>query len=111
MKIQVGLALLALAAIGCNGGSETSSGTTGSSAHKGGGKDKPLVVFSQANSADPWRQVFDAETRSAAEKHGEHFAYETQAAEDDPTKQIDMINTFLLKNPKVLLVSPATAAV
>jgi ribose transport system substrate-binding protein len=110
MKKRFALAILAsLAVFGCNSG-ETSSTTTGATPSVNAG-DKPLVAFAQANSKDPWRQVFDAETQAAATKHAEHFRYETQTADDDPTKQISIIETFLLKNPKVLLVSPATEAV
>src|SRR5688572_28556542 len=107
MKISDALALVALAAIGCNSGDKTQGSTTNAAP----ASDKPLVVFSQANSADPWRQVFNADTQSAADSHSQHIRYEMQAAEDDPNKQINVIETFLLKNPKVLLVSPATEAV
>ncbi len=72
---------------------------------------KPLVFFSQANSADPWRQVFDAETKAEAEKNKGYMSFEEQQANDDPSHQIDQIETALVKRPKVLLVSPATVAV
>jgi ribose transport system substrate-binding protein len=99
--------------LGCSSssGGATASTTGGTASGSGTGGAKPLVVFSQANSGDPWRQVFDADTRSAAEKNADAITYEMQAADDDPNKQINVINTFLLKNPKVLLVSPATEAV
>jgi len=70
-----------------------------------------LVAFSQANSADPWRQVFDAETKAEAEKHSADMSFEEQSAEDDANKQISQIDTLMLKQPKVLLVSPSTEAV
>lgn len=119
MKKRIGwwplVALATLALAGC-GSSDTGStpeggttGTTGTSASTDG--EKPLVAFSQANSADPWRQVFDAETKSAADKLGGEMSYEQQSAEDDPNKQISQIDTLMLKQPKVLLVSPATEAV
>jgi ribose transport system substrate-binding protein len=69
------------------------------------------VVFSQANSADPWRQQFDAETKAAADKDKSVFRFEEQAAEDDPNKQISQIDTLMLESPKVLLVSPAEVSV
>ncbi len=106
MKINYALALVALALVGCGSGQkpESSPGVANN-------RPLPLVAFSQANSADPWRQVFDADTKTAAEKHADAMSYEMQAAEDDPNKQINVIETFMLKNPKVLLVSPATEAV
>jgi ribose transport system substrate-binding protein len=111
MKINYALALLALALVGCGSGDKADTTATTGSASSSSSSSKPLVAFSQANSADPWRQVFDADTKSAADQHAEHFTYEMQAAEDDPNKQINVINTFLIKKPKVLLVSPATEAV
>ncbi|AIE85633.1 substrate-binding domain-containing protein [Fimbriimonas ginsengisoli] len=110
------LALIGLAAAGCNSssndsGTTTASGgtTTGSTAKNSSG-DKALVAFSQANSADPWRQVFDAATKAEAEKHPE-LTLQEQSAEDDANKQINQIDTLMLQHPKVLLVSPATEAV
>ncbi len=76
--------------------------------HRGG---LPLVVFAQANSADPWRQQFDGETKAAADAHKADFSFEEQAAEDDPNKQISVIDTFMVKTTKVLLVSPVKEAV
>jgi ribose transport system substrate-binding protein len=112
MKIRVGIALLALAAIGCNGGSGGSAATTGgSSGEANNSGDKPLVAFSQANSSDPWRLVFDAEIKAAADAKSGEMSFEEQAADEDPKKQIDVIDTFLLKNPKVLLVSPCQKSV
>lgn len=73
--------------------------------------EKPLVFFAQANSADPWRQVFDRETKDAADRYSGYFRYEEQQADDDASKQIGIIETAMVKQPKVLLVSPATAAV
>jgi len=108
MKFKVGMGLLALALIGCGSGASTPE-TSGTTPVASG--DKPLVAFAQANSADPWRQVFDADTKSEAAKHADLISYEAQAAEDDPNKQINVIDTFMLKKPKVLLVSPATEAV
>ncbi len=72
---------------------------------------KPLVFFSQANSADPWRQVFDAETKTAAGAQTNLFQFEEQQADDDPSKQISQIETAMVKKPEVLLISPATVAV
>ncbi len=73
-------------------------------------KNRPLVVFSQANSQDPWRKVFDADTQAAADKHPE-FEYEMRDAAGDPAKQNDIIDTFMIRKPKVLLVSPTETAV
>jgi len=108
------LAALVVALAGC-GSSDNSAGTTGAAATTGStaqtNADKPLVAFSQANSADPWRQVFDASTKAAADKLSTDMSFEEQSAEDDPNKQISQIETLMLKQPKVLLVSPSTEAV
>lgn len=101
------IAILTLAiAAGCsqNNSGAGAATTGGPSANVGG--EKPLVVFAQANSKDPWRQVFDAETKAAADTHASDFSFEEQQADDDVNKQADAIGTMLVKNPKVLLVSP-----
>ncbi|MCB8932051.1 MAG: substrate-binding domain-containing protein [Fimbriimonadaceae bacterium] len=104
MKWMIG-ALAALVVIGgC--GSKPEGGTPTAA-----GEAKPLVAFAQANSQDPWRQVFDKEIQAEAAKHGDEFAYEQQSAEDDPNKQISVIDTLLVKTPKVLLVSPVKESV
>jgi ribose transport system substrate-binding protein len=72
------------------------------------GGAKPLVAFAQANSADPWRQVFDAETKAEAAKYAADMNFEEQSAEDKADTQISQIDTMLLKQPKVLLVSATT---
>jgi ribose transport system substrate-binding protein len=96
---------------GCSTSSSTSSGGGTDKSAAGSSDAKPLVAFAQANSADPWRRVFDADAKSEAEKHASDFTFEEQTAEDDANKQIGQIETLLLKQPKVLLVSPATEAV
>src|SRR6476646_6290250 len=99
------LGIAALFAVGCGDKAatgETTTTTTGTAAATG---DKPLVVFSQANSRDPWRKVFDADTKAAAEAHASEFTFEEQEASDDPNKQNDIDNTFLVRNPKVMLIS------
>ncbi len=78
---------------------------------KADGPETPMVAFAQANSQDPWRQVFDAEIRAEAAKHSAEFSFELQDAQDDANKQIGVIETFLVKKPKVLLVSPCEVAV
>lgn len=111
MKLSWGWLAALVVLGGCSsGGSGSESGTTGGTAKTDGGA-KPLVAFSQANSADPWRQVFDAETKAEAGKHSGEFSFEEQAAEDDPDKQIGQIDTLMLKQPKVLLVSAAKESV
>jgi ribose transport system substrate-binding protein len=100
------LGLLTFAAIGCGdggSGANVASNVTTS--------EKPLVVFSQANSRDPWRKVFDADTQAAAAQHAEHFQFEMQDAGGDANRQNDMVETFLVKGPKVLLISPTEVSV
>ncbi len=97
------LALLLIAGCSSGGDTNTASGTLPTPSES---KDKPLVVFSQANSQDPWRKVFDASTKAEADKHSSEFMYETQDASGKSETQNNMIDTFLIKNPKVMLVSP-----
>jgi len=107
-------AIAAVAIVGCGSGdkgTEAASSDANPGKPAGDSASLPLVVFSQANSADPWRQQFDAETRAAAEADKSVFRFEEQAAEDDPNKQISQIDTLMLESPKVLLVSPAKESV
>jgi ribose transport system substrate-binding protein len=108
----MGVAFAAIVSAGCGSG-DASSATSAGKDDKGAiaSSGLPLVVFSQANSADPWRQQFDAETKAAADKNQSAFRFEEQAAEDDPNKQISQIDTLMLESPKVLLVSPAEVSV
>lgn len=101
---------LAMLFAGCTGDKSGTADNGAAGGVKNSG-EKPLVYFSQANSADPWRQVFDAETKAEAEKQANLFTFEETTAGDDPNKQIDQIETALIKNPKVMLVSPSTVAV
>jgi len=75
-----------------------------------GDSSLPLVAFAQANSQDPWRQVFDRDTKAAADKDSTDFRFEEQEAEDDPGKQITAIENLMVKKPQVLLVSPVSEA-
>ena len=108
MTKKFGFGILALAVLaGCSsGGTETTSTT----AEKKDGST-PLVVFSEANSKDPWRKVFDADTKSAADTHKAEFDYEMQDAGGDPAKQNNIVDTFMIKKPKVLLISPTEDSV
>jgi ribose transport system substrate-binding protein len=99
---------LAAALAGC-GSDKTAEGGGGASG-RGNGGAKPLVFFSQANSSDPWRQVFDAETKAEADKHSAQFAFEEQTASDDPNLQISQIESAMVKKPKVMLISPHSIA-
>jgi len=74
------------------------------------GASKPLIALAQANSQDPWRQVFDAQIKKTAAQHPE-VDFEEQDAQDDPIKQSNQIDTFKVKGAKVLLVSAASEAV
>ena len=100
------LALLVIAGCSSGGESNTANSSAGNGSTSTESKDKPLVVFSQANSQDPWRKVFDASTKAEADKHASEFTYESQDASGKSETQNNMIETFLVKNPKVMLVSP-----
>ena len=92
------IATLALAGCGKTTDNTASGGST------------PLVVFSQANSQDPWRQVFDAEAKAAAAEHATEFTFEEQEAQDNANTQISQVDAFLLKKPAALLISPANVS-
>ncbi len=93
-------------AVGCNGG----AGNAGGGGASASNANLPLVAFAQANSQDPWRQVFDKDTKAAADAHKSEFSFEEQEARDDVSKQVDEIETLMVKKPKVLLVSPVSEA-
>jgi ribose transport system substrate-binding protein len=107
MRFAIAL-ICALGVVGCSGGGDTAANTSEAGAPA---KDLPLVVFSQANSQDPWRKVFDAETKAAAENHKAEFAFDMQDAGGDPARQNDIVDTFLVRDPKVLLISPTETSV
>lgn len=113
MRSQIGLigVGLALALAGCNGSSGGTAATAGGSATAANNSSLPLVAFAQANSQDPWRQVFDKDIKAQAAKYSNDMQFEEQEAEDDVNKQVGVIDTFMVKKPKVLLVSPVTEAV
>jgi ribose transport system substrate-binding protein len=105
MRLGIGL-LTAIILVGCSSGGDTTTQSSTSTGSTPSGGSKPLVVFSQANSQDPWRKVFDAETKAAADKHASDFDFEMQDASGDAAKQNNVVDTFLVKSPKVLLISP-----
>src|SRR5438270_12831886 len=100
---------LVLALAGCNGSSGTAGATAGGTAANTA--SLPLVAFAQANSQDPWRQVFDRDTKAEAAKFSNDMQFEEQEAGDDVARQVSDIETFMVKKPKVLLVSTVTEAV
>ena len=99
--------IAALILAGCSGGGKSAESTTGT----GAGTERPLVVFSQANSQDPWRKVFDAETKAAAEQLKNEFDFDMQDAGGDAARQNGIVETFLVRKPKVLLISPTETSV
>jgi ribose transport system substrate-binding protein len=110
------LGILTVFAIGCGDKSASTSGETTGTAPGTTGKmmasgDKPLVFFSQANSRDPWRKVFDADAKAEAAKHADEFSFEEQDADGDASKQNDTVNTVLVRQPKVILISPTEESV
>ncbi len=105
MKNTLLLFAAALLMAGCSSGSSSASSTTGGSTAPTSTGDKPLVVFAQANSQDPWRKVFDATIKAEADKHASEFSFDMQDASGDSAKQNNIIDTFMVRTPKVLLVS------
>ncbi len=67
------------------------------------------VGFAQANSQDPWRQVQNASIRAAAAKYPD-IELQIQDAQQDSSRQISQIDTFLTNKVNVLLVSANEAA-
>ena len=73
-----------------------------------GGK-KFKVGFAQANSQDPWRQVQNASIKAAAAKYP-NFELQIQDAQQDSSRQISQIDTFITNKADLLLVSANEAA-
>ncbi len=101
----VGIFAIGMVFWGCGNKTETGEAQVAT------GAEKPLVLFAQANSQDPWRQVFDADIKDAAKKYADKFEFQEQDAQDDPAKQISLIENFMVKKPKVLLISPVKDSV
>jgi len=108
--LTVAAMIAALVVAGCGNGSGSGNGSNSGNTVSNDNRNLSLVAFAQANSQDPWRQVFDKDIKDAADKHATEFTFEEQEARDDVTKQITEIENLTVKNPKVLLVSPVTAA-
>ncbi len=108
MKGHLGIyvSILAFASAGCSSGSGDASAPSASP-----NAPTALIVFAQANSKDPWRQVFDGQIKDAAALHASEFQFEMQQADDDANVQIGQIETLMVKSPKVLLISPTDKAV
>jgi len=67
------------------------------------------VGFAQANSQDPWRQVQNASIKAAAAKYPD-IELQIQDAQQDSSRQISQIDTFLTNRANLLLVSANEAA-
>lgn len=110
-KIGIALVLAAMMVAGCSSGSGDGTDTSGKSTATPSATDKPLVFFSQANSQDPWRQVFDKDIKDAAQGHASEFTFEEQEAQGKSDTQIGQIETAIVKKPKVLIVSPTEESI
>ena len=71
----------------------------------------PLVIFSQANSSDPWRQSYDQEMAAAAKAHEKDFTFQEVNAQGDATKQASQIKDAIAQHPQYLVVNPVSEAV
>jgi len=71
----------------------------------GGGKKQPVVAFSQANNAEPYRAAQNAlMTRLFAAEPGIRLAISD--AQQDNSRQVAQVETFIRQKPDLLIVAP-----
>jgi ribose transport system substrate-binding protein len=98
----------ALGAAGCDRGGPPEGGSGGGGAGGAGasaGGRKYLVIFSQANNAEPYRA---AQNTLMSKLWGEHADVELEIldGQQDNSKQIAQIETAIRKKPDLLIVAP-----
>jgi ribose transport system substrate-binding protein len=82
--------------------------STGSSSKCKGPDGKYTIGMSQANRAEPYRERMDDDIRSAAEGVPQ-FTVEFADAQQDNSKQVSDVETFLTKQIDLLIISPNEA--
>ena len=95
--LMTGLCLL-LAGCGSN---ESGADSTG----EGGGDKKYLVIFSQCNNAEPYRAAQNELMTELWDKKGD-VQFEITDGQQDNSKQINQIETAILRKPDLLIVAP-----
>lgn len=102
VKSFVGLCMV-LVLVACGGSNPTDTTTGGSRS-----EDAPYRVgMSQANEAEPWRAVMNAQIANAAAAHGVEVIF-TDAAQNN-AQQVEDIQTLLEQDIDALIVSPNEA--
>ncbi|HVO42739.1 MAG TPA: substrate-binding domain-containing protein [Aggregatilineales bacterium] len=71
-------------------------------------KSRYIIGMSQANRAEPWRELMDKNIADAAEEHPELAVVFTDARQDN-AKQISDVRTFLTLKVDLLIISPNEA--
>lgn len=107
--VGLGLCSLMLAATAC--GSDSDGGDGGGSATDGGcGPDgEYLIGMSQANNAEPYREVMNSDIEKAAAEHPQFEVVFADAAQDN-AKQVSDVENFLTQQIDLLIISPNEAA-
>lgn len=82
--------------------------TTGPSSKCKGSDGKYTIGMSQANRAEPYRERMDDDIRNAA-KDVPQFTVEFADAQQDNSKQVSDVDTFLTKQIDLLIISPNEA--
>jgi ribose transport system substrate-binding protein len=97
---------------GNGGGNNTGGGNQGDQA-SGGSCEGPdgnyLIGMSQANNAEPYREVMNEDIRKAAEKVPQFEVSFADAAQDN-AKQVSDVENFLTQQIDLLIISPNEAA-
>jgi len=73
------------------------------------GEAKYLIGFSQCNNAEPWRQAMNSAAKKEAENYKELLKLEFTDAQQDNSKQIADVESFIRKKVDLLIISPNEA--
>src|SRR5690242_15521794 len=88
---RIGLAVLCAFACSCSGGN--------------GGKKQFVVAFSQANNAEPYRAAQNALMTRLWNEHPDVRLVISDAQQDN-SKQVAQVETFIRQKPDLLIVAP-----
>jgi ribose transport system substrate-binding protein len=105
LAVLTGLVALALAVSACS--VETKSDSAGKGTNCGKGKEF-LIGMSQANNAEPYRQVMNNDVKSAAKKV-KGFKVTVADAAQDNSKQVSDVENFITQQIDLLIISPNEA--
>lgn len=79
---------------------------TGNPSTSSSSANVPVVGFVQANSLDPWRQVFNQELMDAAKAHSNEFTVDMKDGGGKSDQQIGAVENMIAQNVAALLISP-----